>query len=64
MINSKEILKPAYVMCNECKNLYKEKEGATCKIYPKGIPKNIITANPFKEKDNIGICKKFSIIEE
>ena len=61
MISSKEILKPAYVMCNECKNLYREKEGVTCKIYPKGIPKKIIIANPFKEKNNKEICENFDI---
>lgn len=56
---SKEVLKPAYVTCNECKNLLKEKEGITCNIYPQGIPKEIIIANPFKEKKNFDICKDF-----
>lgn len=53
---SHEILKPAYVMCNECKNLDKE---AICKIYKTLPPKEVISGNPFKNKDNKQVCKWF-----
>lgn len=54
---SHEILKPAYIMCNECKNLDKE---ANCKIYKASPPKHIICGNPLKNKDNKQVCKYFS----
>lgn len=56
---SNEILKPSYIMCNECKKYYREKEGATCKIYPKKIPKNVLHGNLYYKEKNIDICKYF-----
>ena len=50
-----EILEPAYCMCNECKNLNK----FICNIYNEEPPNEILTGNPFKEKDNKEICKHF-----
>lgn len=52
-----EILKPVYCMCNECENL--NFDNGICKIYKTIPPKNILGGNPFKEKDNKGICKYF-----
>ena len=46
---SNEILKPAYIMCNECKKYYREKEGVTCKIYQEKIPKNILHGNLYNK---------------
>lgn len=54
---SHEILKPAYVMCNECKNLDKE---AICTVYKTSPPKHIICGNPLKNIDNEKICKHFA----
>ena len=53
-----EVLKPGYILCNECANL--DMEGI-CKIY-KGIPpKDIMLSNTFKEKNNLDVCKDFKL---
>lgn len=51
-----EVLKPAYVMCNECKFLNKK---VICEVYKRKPPKEVIIGNPFKEKENKNICKYF-----
>jgi len=51
-----EILKPVYIMCNECINL--DNDGI-CKVYNKIPPKEIMLSNKFKEKNNTDICKNF-----
>lgn len=56
---SNEILKPAYIMCNECKKYYREKEGVTCKIYQEKIPKNILHGNLYNKEINTKICQYF-----
>lgn len=50
-----EILTPAYCLCNDCSKL----NNFICEIYKKSPPKEILTGNPFKEKDNKEICKHF-----
>lgn len=50
-----EVLKPRYIMCNECKKL----NDKICEIYKTIPPKEIMSANPFKEKENKEICKDF-----
>lgn len=50
-----EILRPQYIMCNECKKL----NNKICDEYKTTPPKEIMLANSFKEKDNKEICKYF-----
>lgn len=50
-----EILKPGYIMCNECKKL----KNKICEIHKSIPPKEIMISNTFKEKDNREICKYF-----
>lgn len=54
-----EILKPAYCMCNECGNL--NFDTGMCKIYKTIPPKEILGGNPFKEKNNLDVCKDFKL---
>lgn len=53
-----EVLKPGYILCNECVNL--DKEGI-CKIYKDIPPKEIMGGNLFEKKDNLDVCKDFKI---
>ncbi|MBQ9279580.1 MAG: hypothetical protein IJ215_00815 [Clostridia bacterium] len=53
-----EVLKPGYIMCNECKNL--DKNG-NCKIYNGTPSKEILGGNPFKKKNNKEVCEYFTI---
>ncbi len=50
-----EVLKPAYIVCNECKKL----NNKICEVYKTIPPKEIMGGNLFKEKDNKEICKYF-----
>lgn len=52
-----EVLKPVYIMCNECSNL--DFDTGICKIYKTIPPKEIMLSNKFKEKNNKEICECF-----
>nr|DAZ28016.1 MAG TPA: hypothetical protein [Caudoviricetes sp.] len=52
-----EVLKPVYIMCNECRNL--NFDTGICEIYKTIPPKEIMLSNKFKERNNKEICEYF-----
>lgn len=51
-----EVLKPAYIMCNECKFL---NDDVICEKYNTFPPRKVTDGNKFKERENKEVCKYF-----